>query len=218
MNGQHSRLPGSCRLWQDLCERGLGPSRVRPDMTEGYTYDHTWSKERERLSGLEAALDPGTREHLGRLGVSPGRRCLEIGAGSGSVAFWLAERVVPGGMVTATDIETDFLQAEVVRHPGLEVLRHDITTSELPTGYDVVHARWLLEWLPDKRLALRRMMSALRPGGVMLIEEPDFVTIFGAGEPSVRHVFIAAARYLQTTSRINVEYGRQAMGDLTAVG
>jgi hypothetical protein len=49
----------------------------------------------------------------------------------------------------------------------------------------------------DKRLALRRMASALRPGGVLLIEEPDFVTIFGAGEPSaVRRVFIAAMAYL----------------------
>jgi SAM-dependent methyltransferase len=187
-------------------------------MTNGYAYEHTWSMERVRLAGLEAALDPGTREHLVRLGVGPGKRCLEVGAGSGSVARWLAARVAPGGTVTATDLETDFLESEAAGLPGLEVLRHDVTAAKLPYGYDVVHARWLLEWLPDRRAALRRMVSALRPGGVLLVEEPDFVTIFGAGEPSVRHVFIAAMRYLEATSPIDVEYGRQAMDDLAAVG
>jgi trans-aconitate methyltransferase len=58
-----------------------------------------------------------------------------------------------------------------------------------------VHARWLVEWLPDKRLALRRMASALRPGGFLLIEEPDFVTIYESGDSlAVRHVFVAAMR------------------------
>ena len=188
-------------------------------MGRGYAYDHAWARERERLAGLEAALDPGTREHLTRLGVGPGKRCLEIGAGGGSVAFWLAERVAPGGTVVATDIETSFLESAAVSHPGLTVLRHDIAAREPPGGFDVVHARWLVEWLPDKRLALARMMSALRPGGVLLIEEPDFVTIYGAAEPAaLRHVITAAMRHLELTCPVEVEYGRRAMADLAAVG
>jgi trans-aconitate methyltransferase len=79
----------------------------------------------------------------------------------------------------ATDLETDFLGSEAPAHPALRVLHHDITAEDLPSGFDLVHARWLVEWLPDKPLALRRMMSTLRPGGVLLIEEPDFVTIYG---------------------------------------
>lgn len=188
-------------------------------MTHGYTFDHAWTMERVRLAGLEVALDPGTREHLTRLGVGPGTRCLEIGAGGGSMAFWLAERVAPGGMVVATDLETDFLESQAQDYPGLEVLRHDITAEELPTGFDVVHARWLVEWLPDKRGALRRMVSALRPGGVLLIEEPDFVTIYGSGDSvAVRRVFVAAMRHLESTCPIDNQYGRRAMGDLAAVG
>jgi SAM-dependent methyltransferase len=188
-------------------------------VTQGYTYDHAWTMERVRLAGLEVALDPGTREHLTRLSVGPGTRCLEVGAGGGSVAFWLAERVAPGGMVVATDLETDFLESRAQGYAGLAVLRHDITAEELPSGFDVVHARWLVEWLPDKRLALRRMMSALRPGGVLLIEEPDFVTIYESGDSlAVRHVFVAAMRHLESTCPIDCEYGRRAMGDLAAVG
>ena len=188
-------------------------------MTQGYAYDHAWTMERVRLAALELALDPGTREHLTRLGVGPGTRCLEIGAGGGSVACWLAERVAPGGMVVATDLETDFLESQAQGYTTLEVLRHDITAEELPTGFDVVHTRWLVEWLPDKRLALRRMVAALRPGGVLLIEEPDFVTIYESGDSlAVRHVYVAAMRHLESTCPVECEYGRRAMGDLAAVG
>jgi SAM-dependent methyltransferase len=188
------------------------------DAAVGYAYGHAWAMERVRLAGLEAALDPGTREHLTRLGAGPGKRCLEVGAGGGSVALWLARRVAPGGKVVATDLETGFLEPEAARGTGLEVLRHDITAEELPGGFDMVHARWLVEWLPDKRLALRRMMSALRPGGVLLVEEPDFVTIYGAGEPVVRRVFIAAMAHLESVCPVEVEYGRRTLGDLAAVG
>jgi SAM-dependent methyltransferase len=101
----------------------------------------------------------------------------------------------------------------------LQILRHDLMAEDLPTGFDVVHARWLVEWLTDKRLGLRRMADALRPGGVVLIEEPDFVTIYGAAEPpALRQVVIAAMRHLETTCPVDVEYGRRAMEDLTAVG
>jgi len=188
-------------------------------MSQGYAYDHAWAMERVRLAGLEAALDPGTRQHLMRLGAGPGKRCLEVGGGGGSVACWLAGQVAPGGTVVATDLDIGFLTSKAAGHPGLEVLRHDITAESLPAGFDLVHARWLVEWLPDKRLALRRMVSALRPGGVLLIEEPDFVTIYGAGEPpALRRVFVAAMAYLESTCPVEVEYGRRAMGDLAAVG
>ena len=135
------------------------------------------------------------------------------------MAFWLAERVAPGGTVVATDLETDFLEEAGAEYPGLEVLKHDITTEDLPTGFDLVHARWLVEWLPDKRLALQRMTAALRPGGVLLDEEPDFVTIFGAAEPpALRHVVTAAMRHLEAICPVETEYGRRLLDDLDAAG
>jgi hypothetical protein len=75
----------------------------------------------------------------------------------------------------------------------------------------------LVEWLPDKRAALRRMMAALRPGGVLPAEEPDFVTVFGAAEPpALRRVVIAATRHLEATCPVEVEYGRRLLDDLSA--
>jgi SAM-dependent methyltransferase len=188
-------------------------------MSGGYAYEHAWEEERIRLAGLEDALDPGTRAHLNRLGVGPGTRCLEVGAGGGSVALWLAEQVAPDGVVVAVDLETDFLEAEAASRPCLELLRLDVTSEDLPSGFDVVHARWLVEWLPDKPRALRRMVHALRPGGVLLIEEPDFVTIFEAADPpSIRMVMRAAMAHLEATCPVEVTYGRRAVADLAAAG
>src|SRR3974390_1397870 len=82
--------------------------REGPRGSDRYAYEHGWDEERVRLAGLEAALDPGTREHLLRLGVAPGCRCLEVGSGGGAVAFWPAGQVMPDRAVGATDPQTDF--------------------------------------------------------------------------------------------------------------
>jgi hypothetical protein len=63
------------------------------------------------------------------------------------------------------------------------------------------------------------MVNALRPGGVLLIEEPDFVTMLHAAEPEeLRRVTAAAMRHLEQPTPVDVEYGRRALGDLRAVG
>ena len=38
--------------------------------------------------------------------VQPGRRCLEVGAGRGSMAVWLAQRVGPSGHVVGSPIDS----------------------------------------------------------------------------------------------------------------
>src|SRR5258708_22948748 len=103
-----------------------------------YAYDNAWHTERRRLALLEAELDPGTIQQLAARGVGPGWHCLEIGAGGGSIASWLTQRVGPTGHVLATDINTRFLDA--LDLPNLEVRLHNIVTDELPVNsFDLVH-------------------------------------------------------------------------------
>jgi SAM-dependent methyltransferase len=85
----------------------------------------------------------------------------------------LCERVVPTGHVTATDLETDFLAQ--LSLANLDVLRHDVTTDPFPEeSFDFVHARAVLMHLPNRMEILRRMVSWLRPGGWLLVEDADF--------------------------------------------
>jgi SAM-dependent methyltransferase len=143
--------------------------------SDGYTLDNAWQHARERLALLEAAADPGTARHLEALGVAPGWRCWEAGGGGGSIAAWLCERVGPDGQVLATDLDTRFLDA--LDLPNLQVRRHDIVAESAPEGgFDLIHARALLVHLPAREAVLDRFVGALKPGGRLLLEEPDYVS------------------------------------------
>ena len=138
-----------------------------------YIFDNSDAHEAERLAGIQAAFDAGTFRHLTELGVGDGWRCLEVGAGAGSVAKWLCERVGEKGSVVATDINTALL--DDLDLPNLEVRRHDLQTEDLPTGeFDLVHTRLVLIHLPAREEILRRMAEALAPSGWLLVEDLSF--------------------------------------------
>src|SRR4029077_20750563 len=94
--------------------------------------------EDERLDLLEQLFDPGSRRR--RDLVQPGWRCLEVGAGRGSMATWLAERVGPSGQVVATDLDTRSLDR--LDLPNLQVVQHNIVDDPLdalgPGSFDLV--------------------------------------------------------------------------------
>ena len=141
--------------------------------------DNPEERERERLRQFEGWGDRYTTRRLESIGIPAGWRCLDVGAGSGSVATLLAHRVGPSGTVVAADIDLRFLAN---LPPNVEVRRHDITTSDMESkSYDFVHFRALLMHLPDPRAALARIMAALKPGGWLLAEEADwgFCTVGG---------------------------------------
>lgn len=184
----------------------------------GYVFDEAWHAERARLGSLEAALDPGTIRHLSDLGVGPPWRCLEVGAGAGSIAWWLSEQVAPGGSVLAVDLQTTLL--ERLARSGLEVRRHDVVAERLPTGeFDLVHARWVLHWPPARATAIGHMVDALRPGGLLLAEEPDFGSLFDGLPEPLRPIVVAALNALEEMSGgMDCRYGRRLYADLAAAG
>jgi SAM-dependent methyltransferase len=126
----------------------------------------------ERLAGIEATWDPGTRALLESLGLRRGLRCLEVGAGGGSVAAWMAERVGPDGYVLATDL--DVTHVEPLASDVLEVRRHDLMADPLPeASFDLAHARSVVSWLGSGD-AVDRLVRSLRPGGRLLLEDFDW--------------------------------------------
>jgi SAM-dependent methyltransferase len=141
-----------------------------------YLFQHGWELERRRLDLLEQVFDPGTVEHLGRIPLPDGGRCLEVGAGAGSIARWMCDRVGPDGWVVATDLDTGFL--EQLEEKNLEVRRHDIVADDLEEdAYDLVHSRLVLDHLPARRQVIKRMAAALRPGGWLVQEVFDWSSL-----------------------------------------
>nr|WSW71094.1 methyltransferase domain-containing protein [Streptomyces sp. NBC_00995] len=142
------------------------------DAGHGYLLDNRQSEAGIRLGALSELFDPVTFRHVDRLGITPGMRCWEVGAGSLSVPLGLAERVGPSGAVVATDIDVSW--AGKVTDGVVEVLRHDVAADPPPPGgFDLVHARLVLVHVTDRAEALRRMVQSLRPGGRLLLEDAD---------------------------------------------
>lgn len=74
--------------------------------------------------------------------------------------------------MVCTDIDVSW--AREAASDVVEVLRHDVAADPPPPGgFDLVHARLVLVHVVDRAEALRRMVRALRPGGVLLLEDAD---------------------------------------------
>jgi len=136
------------------------------------------AEENDRLSLLEQLYDPLSRRR--RSLVQPGWRCLEVGAGRGSMAVWLAEMVGPAGHVVATDVDVAYLRRLEV--PNLEVVEHNILEDPLdqlgPGSFDLVCSRLMLFHLIQRQeSAIRQMVKCLRPGGWLIDEDADWGTV-----------------------------------------
>ena len=154
---------------RDVTPRAEGRVAVSAD---GYVLDNQATEAEGRFAALSALFDPVTFRHVDALGIAPGWRCWEVGAGGPSVPDGLAARVIPGGRVVATDLEIRWLVDRV--GPHVEVAVQDVVQNEPPgDGFDLVHARLVLMHVPEREEALRRMVSALRPGGWLLVEDYD---------------------------------------------
>lgn len=181
-------------------------------MTGDYVYDQGFAEERTRLAAMEALWDPGSRALLDELGIGKGCKCLEVGAGGGSMVEWMARR---GASVLAVDIDTRFVEA--LASDSIDVRRMDIRTDELPQSeFDLVHSRLVLEHLTDRRQILDRLAATLRPGGWVVIEDYDW-SCFGFQDPSLDRVAEAIMTFMEQAG-YQRDYGRRVVSDLEAAG
>jgi SAM-dependent methyltransferase len=176
--------------------------------TGGYLHANAaFDDELGRLRLLEARYDPHTFRRLGMFGPLAGARCLEVGAGAGSVARWLAAQVGPAGQVVATDTNPRFLAD--AEHAGVQARRHDILADPPEPGrYDLVHCRALLVHLADPLRAVRNMAAAARSGGWLLIEDADYVSLVAANPAHPR-----AARFDQIVRKLSAFFAASGAFD-----
>lgn len=189
----------------------------------------TWPQEASRLSSLENALDRTTARYLQQLGLRSGMRCLEVGAGSGSVARWMAQCVGASGLVVATDLDTTLLVALQAELSQLLVHREDVEQAVpgLVDGqlFDLAHARLVLGHVGNRARALDNIVQAVRPGGWVLIEDVDFLwTELGEqplyptqGGPAYFHVWSEVVSLMRERGYA-VHFGRRLAGLMRTVG
>jgi tRNA A58 N-methylase Trm61 len=143
----------------------------------------------------DIAVPPGPL--LAALGLHPGSKVAEIGAGTGLVTIHLARAVAPDGLVVVTDIDKrvldildqriaaagldDLVEQRLVAAaaPGLEAGTYDLIIpegfddpGEDPTEastYDAILLQDVVHFLPDPAGWLRTARNALRPNGRIVI-------------------------------------------------
>ncbi len=146
--------------------------------------------EAARLGKLQGLHDDASVRRLRALGVGPGWDCLELGAGAGSIATWMADTVGTTGTVTAVDRDTSQLR-RLAERPGVSVIEDDLTTmSFAQASFDVIHSRSVLMHVETADDVVAKLVPALRPGGVVLFEEADGAPATTAVDPPAPFVAV----------------------------
>jgi SAM-dependent methyltransferase len=142
--------------------------------------DYILGTDREELERLGFQHEVWVREQhalLERAGLRARQSVLDLGCGPGFTSFELATFVGTGGRVVARDQSRAFLEhlkRECERRGLLQIEPSLGPVEELALAHaslDAVYSRWLLCWLPDPGAVLEHVARALRPGGVVLLQE-----------------------------------------------
>jgi len=137
-----------------------------------YLLENRKAEAAQRFQALSALFNPGTLRQFDACGMAAGWRCWEVGAGGSALVRTIAERVGHAGRVLATDIDDSWAKQAASRN--VEVRNHDVARDAPPDElFDLVHARLVLVHVPDREHAFRNMISTLKPGGWLVIEDAD---------------------------------------------
>lgn len=134
---------------------------------------------KKRLEVLARVMWPTTSCLLEEAGVVPGMNCLDLGCGGGDVTVQLAALTGPHGRVTGVDM--DAIKLELAQRNATQDGLENVEFRKLKvqdwieeSQYDCVYSRFLLSHLTDPLQVLHRMLRAVRPGGLALLEDIDF--------------------------------------------
>jgi SAM-dependent methyltransferase len=137
------------------------------------------SVETERLQRQADELEPESVALLDRVDRPVGGSAIDLGCGPAGVLALLAERVGVRGRVVGLDSDPTHvsLARAFARERGLaqvEIVEADASQTGLPANsFDLVHARTLLINLPDPAAVVAEMVRLAKPGGHVLVQEPD---------------------------------------------
>ena len=153
----------SFSLAHDDIRAAARPSANEADWDHRYGGDQIWSGNPNGTLVKEIS------------GLAPGR-ALDVGAGEGGDALWLAEQ---GWKVTASDISQRALDRvdDEAKRRGLRVERHHADANALDAfetaAFDLVSAQYAsIPRTPDGR-GVRNLLNAVAPGGTLLVVGHD---------------------------------------------
>ena len=123
------------------------------------------------LREIDRRFAPVVQGVIARAALKPGERILDLGTGTGAVAFEAATLVGDDGRVTGIDISSDMLRRAQRRATELNLGNVEFREGRaeaIPAedaAFDVVLASLSLMYVIDRASAGREIARVLRPGG-----------------------------------------------------
>jgi SAM-dependent methyltransferase len=175
------------------------PRGERPSSgSSEYVLTQNFGGEQERLQLLDATADEVSIAAIRAAGFVPGWRCLEVGAGSGSIAKWLAAATNDPAKVVATDLDIGLLTP--LEDMGAQVQVHDVVSDDFPSGsFDLIHARFVLEHLAAREEVIERFADWLSPDGVLVLVDGASFSALNGPNPVYRNAMQAWVDVLAMT-------------------
>jgi SAM-dependent methyltransferase len=179
-------------------------------------------REAARLRAQARLWDPDSRALFDRLGVRRGWKALELGPGQGSLHLELRRRVC--GPVDAVEPSPAFAARlrRLTARDGFgagRVWTERVEDADLPDGaYDLIFARWVFLFLPDPAARVRRLARALKPGGLLAVQDYHRETLQLLPRPRDWDDFLAADRAFFAAAGGDVSLGGRLPGLMRAAG
>ncbi len=153
----------------------------------------TNDEELQRLGLQHRVWRPTVLACWNKAGITAGSKVIDLGAGPGYATIDLAEIVGAEGKVVALERSGRYVAAgkDSCAKRGLtnvQYLESDLMTDELPAGpYDFSWCRWVLAFLPDPNVLLRKLHGVLRPGGTAIFYEYGWYASWSFAPPQPCH-------------------------------
>lgn len=134
---------------------------------------------KNRLNVLGRAMNEYSMDTLRKAGLSAGLSVLDAGCGGGSMTYSIAQTVGQTGHVTGIDYDGDIIELnrQELAASGIANItfrQADIYAFDEKEQYDIVFSRYLLSHLDNPAGVIAKLVDALKPGGILVVEDIQF--------------------------------------------
>jgi ubiquinone/menaquinone biosynthesis C-methylase UbiE len=151
---------------------------------------------------------PLAADLIAEAGLRPGERVLDVACRTGVVTRLAAERVGPGGTVSAVDVNAGMLAlARSLPAPaGAPTSWYETPAESMPLpddAFDVVLCQLGLQFIADKPAAVREMHRVTAPGGRVLVSVPTPTRFFNVLDDAFAKQIPAGGEFVRMVFSLN---------------